>query len=110
MEARYISIARAREWQLAHTPMPSMTRGEVWYFICLGLTMPVVYVRIVAVGVYTPQCSYHPHGVCYTHGEWQPVVHIDGDLLGENILVSQPGRLLPTVRLARLTVAASRTQ
>ena len=108
MEAQYTSIVRAREWQLALTPMPNMTRGEVWYLICPGLTMPVVWVRIVAVGVYTPQCSYHPHGVCYTHGEWQPVVHIDEDLPGEHILVSQPGRLLPTDRLAQLIAAASR--
>ena len=78
MEAQYTSIARAREWQVACTLMPNMTRGEVWYLMCPGLTMPVVRVRIVAVGVYTPQCSCHPHGVCYTHGEWQPVVHIDG--------------------------------
>ena len=63
--------------------------------------MPVVRVRIVAVGVYTPQCSCHPHGVCYTHGEWQPSVHIDGDLLGET------GKLLPTYRLAKLIAAAS---
>ena len=82
----------------------------MWYFICLGLTMPVVRVHIMAVGVYTPQCSCHPHGVCYTHGEWQPVVHIDGDLLGENVLVSQAGRLLPTNRLAHLIVEASRTR
>ena len=108
MEAQYKNIVRAREWQLARTPMPNMTRGEVWYLICPGLMMPVVRVRIVAVGVYTPQCSCHPHGVCYTHGEWQPVVHIDGDLLGEHILVSQPGRLLPTDRLAQLIAAASR--
>ena len=78
MEAQYTSIVRARKWQLARTPMPNLTRVEVWYFICPGLTMPVVRVRIVTVGVYTPQCSCHPHGVCYTHGEWQPVVHIDG--------------------------------
>ena len=109
MEAQYISLVRAREWQLAHTPMRSMTRGEAWYFRCPGLTMPVVRVRIMAVGVYTPQCSCHPHGVCYTR-EWQPVVHIDGDLPRENVLVSQPGRLLPTDRLARLMVAASRTR
>ena len=70
--------------------------------------MLVVRVRIVAVGVYTPQCSCHPHGVCYTHGEWQPVVHIDGDLPGEHVLISQPGRLLPTDRLAQLIAAASR--
>ena len=108
MEAQYTSIVRAREWQLARTPMPNMTRGEVWYLICPGLTMPVVRVRIVAVGVCTPRCSCHPHGVCYTHGEWQPVVHIDGDLPGENVLVSQPGRLLPTDRLAQLIAAASR--
>ena len=110
MEAQYTSVVWAREWQLARTPMPNMTRGEVWYLICLGLTMPVVRVRIVAVGVYTPQCIYsrHPHGVCDTHGEWQPVVHIDGDLPGENVLVSQPGRLLPTDRLAQLIAAASR--
>ena len=95
LEAQYTSIVRAREWQLARTLMPNMTRGEVWYLICPGLTMPVVRVRIVAVGVYTPQCSCQ---VCYTHGEWQPVVHIDGDLPGENLLVSQPGRLLPTDR------------
>ena len=57
--------------------------------------------RIVTVGVYTPQCSYPPHGVCYTHGEWQLVVHIDRDLRGENVLISQPGRLLPIDRLAR---------
>ena len=82
--------------------------GEAWYFICPGLTMPVVLVCIVAVGVHTPQCSCHPHGVCYTHGEWRPVVHIDGDLPRENVLVSQPGRLLPTDSLARLIVAASR--
>ena len=107
LEARYTSIVRAREWQLARTPMPNMTRGEVWCLVCPGLTMPVVRVRIVAV-VYTPQCSYHPHGVCYTHGEWQPVVHIDGDLPGENLLVSQPGRLLPTDRLAQLMATASR--
>ena len=107
MEAQYTSIVRAREWQLARTPMPNMTRGKVWYFICPGLTMPVVGVRIVAVGVYTPQCSCHPHGVCHTHGEWQPVVHIDEGLPGENVLVSQPGRLLPTDRLARLITAAS---
>ena len=54
--------------------------------------VPVVWVRIVAVGVCTPQCSCHPHGVCYTHGEWQPVVHIGGDLLGENVLVPTPRR------------------
>ena len=108
MEAQYKSIVRAREWQLARTPMPNMTRGEVWYLICPGLMMPVVRVRILAVGVYTPQCSCHPHGVCHTHGEWQPVVHIDGDLPGENVLVSQPGRLLPTDRLAQLIAAASR--
>ena len=108
MEAQYTSIVRAREWQLALTPMPNMTRGEVWYLICPGLTMPVVWVRIVAVGVYTPQCSCHPHGVCYTHGEWQPVVHIDEDLPREHFLVSQPGRLLPTDRLAQLIAAASR--
>ena len=54
MEAQYTSIVRAREWQLARTPMPNMIRGEVWYLICPGLTMPVVRVRIVAVGVYTP--------------------------------------------------------
>ena len=57
----------------------------------------MVRVRIVAVGVYTPQCSCLPHGVCYTHGEWQPVVHIDRDLSRENILGSQPGRLLPLI-------------
>ena len=108
MEAQYTSIVRAREWQLACTLMPNMTRGEVWYLICPGLMMPVVWVSIVAVGVYTLQCSCHPHGVCYTHGEWQPVVHIDGNLLGENVLVSQPGKLLPTDRLAKLIVAASR--
>ena len=108
MEAQYRSIVRAREWQLARTPMPNMTRGEVWYLICPGLMMPVVRVRIVAVGVYTPQCSCHPHGVCYTHGEWQPVVHIDGDLPGEHVLVSQRGTLLPTDRLAQLIAAASR--
>ena len=93
--ARY--IVPAREWQLAHTLMPNMTRGEVWYFICLGLTMPVVRVRVVAVGVYTPPCSYHLHGVCYTRGEWKPVVHIDGDLLEENVLVSQPSRCSPMI-------------
>ena len=65
----------------------------MWYFICPRLTMPVVRVRIVGVGVYTPQCSCHPHGVCYTHGEWQPVVHIDGDLQGENVQVPQLCRL-----------------
>ena len=27
MEAQYTSIVRAREWQLARTPMPNMTRG-----------------------------------------------------------------------------------
>ena len=108
MEAQCTSIVRAREWQLARTLMPNMTRGEVWYLICPRLTMPVVRVRIVAVGVYTPQCSCHPHGVCYTHGVWQPVVHIDGDLPGENNLVSQPGRLLPTDRLAHLIATASR--
>ena len=108
MEAQYTSIVRACEWQLACTPMPNMTRGKVWYLICPGLTMPVVRVRIVAVGVYTLQCSCHPHGVCYTHGECQPVVHIDGDLPGENVLVSQPGRLLPTDRLAKSIAAASR--
>ena len=54
MEAQYTSIVRAREWQLAHTPLPSMTRGEVWYFMCLGLVMLVSRVRIVAVEVYTP--------------------------------------------------------
>ena len=108
MEAQYKSIVRAREWQLTRTPMPNMTMGEVWYLICPGLMMPVVRVRIAAVGVYTPQCSCHPHGVCYTHGEWQPVVHIDGDLPGEHVLVSQPGRLLPTDRLAQLIAAASR--
>ena len=53
--------------------------------------MPVVQVRIVEVGVYTLQCSCHPHGVCYTHREWQPVVHIHNDLPGQNVLVSQPG-------------------
>ena len=58
MEAQYTSIVRAYEWQLAHTPMPSMTRGEVWCFICPGVTMQVV--------------------------------HIDGYLLGDNVLVSQP--------------------
>ena len=110
MEAQYTSIVRACEWQLARTPMPNMTRGEVCYFICPGLTMPVVRVRIVAVGVHTPQCSCHPHGVCYTHGEWQPVVHIDGDLPGENVQVSQPGRLLPTDHLAHLIAATSRTR
>ena len=157
MEAQYTSIVRAREWQLARTPMTNMTRGEVWYLICPRLAMPVVRVCIAAMGVYTPQCSCHPHGVCYTHGEWQPVVHIDGDLPGEHILaainkpilllpvqqpvakgnadvgdakganlihirfchegvpvrvheghgVSQPGRLLPTDRLAQVIVAAS---
>ena len=60
IEAQYTSIVRAREWQLARTPMPSMTRDEVWYLICPRLTMPVVRVRIVAVGVYTPQCNCHP--------------------------------------------------
>ena len=94
MEAQYTRRVRARKWQPACTPMPNVTKGEVWYLICPGLTMPVVRVRIVAVGVYTPQCSCHPHGVCYTHGEWQPVVHIDGDLPGENVLVSQPGPLI----------------
>ena len=69
MEAQYTSIVRAREWQLACTPLPNVTRGEVWYLICPGLTMPVVRVHIVAVGVYTPQCSCHPHGLCYTHGD-----------------------------------------
>ena len=54
MEARYTGTVRAHEWQLAATPIANMTRGEVWYFICPGLTMPVVRVRIVAVGVYTP--------------------------------------------------------
>ena len=39
MEAQYTSIVRAREWQLAHTPIPSLTRGEVWHFICPGLMM-----------------------------------------------------------------------
>ena len=87
--------------------MPNMTRGEVRYFICPGLTMPVVRVRIMAIGVYAPQWSSHPHGVCYTHGEWQQVVHIDGDLPGENVLVSQPGRLLPIDRLACLIATAS---
>ena len=57
-------------------PMPNMTRGEVWYLICPGLTMLVVGVHIVADGVYTPPCSCHPHGVCYTHGDRQLVVHI----------------------------------
>ena len=107
LEAQYTSIGWAREWQLACTPMPNMTRGEVWYLICLGLTMPVVRVRIVAVGVYTPQCSCHPHGVCYIHGEWQPVVRIDGNLPGENVVVSQLGRLRPTDRRAHLIAAAS---
>ena len=108
MEAQYTSTVRAREWQLAHTPILSMTRGEVWYFMCLELTMPVVRVRIVAVGVCTPQCSCHPHGVCYTRGEWRPVVHIDGDERGENVVVSQPGRLRPDDCLACLIAAASR--
>ena len=72
--------------------------------------MPVVWVRIVAVGVYTPQCSCHSLGVCYTHGEWQPVVHIDGDLPSENVLVSHLGKLLPTDRLACLIIAASQTR
>ena len=53
MAAQYTSIVRAREWQLACTPMPNMTRGEVWYLTCPGLTMPVVRMRIVAIGVYT---------------------------------------------------------
>ena len=34
MEAQYTSIVRARKWQLACTPIPNMTRGEVWYLIC----------------------------------------------------------------------------
>ena len=102
MEAEYTSVVRAREWQLAHADAQHC-KG----LTCPGLTMPVVRVRIVAVGVYTPQCSYHPHGVCYTHGEWQPVVHIDGgDLLGENVLVPQPSKLLPTDRLAHLIAVA----
>ena len=54
MEARYTSIVWAREWHLAHTPIPSMTKGEVWYFICPWLTMLVSRMPIVAVGVYTP--------------------------------------------------------
>ena len=70
--------------------------------------MLVVRVRIVTVGAYAPQCSCHPHGVCYTHGEWQPVVHIDGDPQGENVVVSQPGRWMPTNCLAKLIAVASR--
>ena len=97
----------AREWLLAHTLIPTMTSGEVWCFICLGITMPVVRVRIMAVGVYTPQCICHPHGVCYTHGEWQPMVHIDSDLPGQNVVFSQL-RILPTKRLARVIAVAYR--
>ena len=51
------------------------------------------------------QCSCHPHRVCYTHEEGQPVVHVDRDLPRENVLVSQAGRLLPTDRLVRLIAA-----
>ena len=36
----------------------------------LVLLTPLMPVHIVVVGVYTLQCSCHPHGVCYTHGEW----------------------------------------
>ena len=79
MEVQHTSIVQAREWQLARTPIPSITRGEVWYFICPVLTMPVVRVHIVAMGVYTPQCSCHLHWVCCRHGKWQLVLHMDSD-------------------------------
>ena len=66
-----------------------------------GLTMPVVRVHIVAVGVYNSQCSCHWRWVCYMHGDWQPVVHIDSNLLGDSVLVGRPDRL------AHLIVATS---
>ena len=46
-----------------------MTRGEVWYFICPGLTMLVVRVRIVAVAVYTLHCSVVHCATCMGNGD-----------------------------------------
>ena len=45
------------------------------------------------------------HGVCYMHAEWQPVVHIVSDLPGDNFLVSQLGKMLPTWCLVQVIAA-----
>ena len=77
MEAHYTSIVRAREWQLARTPMPNMTRGEVWYFICPGLTMPV--------GARPTTRALHPHTAIAAHKQGTHMEHHQGPTTSPHI-------------------------
>ena len=91
--------------------VPHLTRGHVGHRRAGQLPLAGPYYTYVLgfheVHDHICKASFHRQRVWYTHGEWQPVVHINGYLPGENILVSQPGRLLPTDRLAHLIAAAS---